>query len=53
MTEEPAAVEQLPAAPVPAPPGTMRIELPGRALISLEGQVEPAMIRAVLKGLGV
>ena len=52
VTEEHAPVEELSTAPVPAPSGTIRIELPGRALISLEGQVELAMIRAVLKGLG-
>lgn len=32
-------------------PGTINIEFPGRALVSVEGQVEPAMIRAVLESL--
>lgn len=32
--------------------GSIHIELPGRALISLEGSVDPAMIRAVLRSLG-
>lgn len=44
-------VEEVPAAPVPASSGSIHIELPGRALISMEGHVDPAMIRAVLKGL--
>ncbi len=41
-----------PAEVAPTPSGTIHIELPGRALISLEGSVDPAMIRAVLRSLG-
>lgn len=52
VVEERAPVEEVPAAPVPEPSGTVHIEIPGRALISIEGCVDPAMIRAVLKGLG-
>jgi len=36
----------------PLQAGTIHIELPGRALVSLEGSVDPAMIRAVLRSLG-
>jgi len=31
--------------------GAIHIELPGRVRISLEGQVDPAMVRAVLQSL--
>jgi transposase len=33
------------------PAGTINIELPGRALVSVEGQVDPAIVRAVLESL--
>jgi transposase len=36
----------------PSRPGMIHIELPGRALISFEGSVDPAMVRAVLRSLG-
>lgn len=32
-------------------PGTIHIELPGRALISVEGAVDAGLVRAVLKSL--
>jgi transposase len=51
VAEEPVTVQEHPVAAVPAPSGAIHIELPGRALISLEGHIDPAMIRAVLKGL--
>ena len=38
------------AAPAPRA-GSIRIELPGSVRISLEGHVDPAMVRAVLKSL--
>jgi transposase len=31
--------------------GTINIELPGRVLISVEGRVDPSMVRAVLESL--
>lgn len=34
-----------------APSGSIHIELPGRALISVEGSVDARLIHAVLKGL--
>jgi transposase len=34
--------------PVIAPSGSIRIELPGRALISLEAGVDPELVRTVL-----
>ena len=37
---------------VAAPSGSIHIEMPGRVLIRMEGSVDAAMIRAVLKGLG-
>jgi hypothetical protein len=33
------------------PPGAINIEFPGRALVSVEGQVDPALVRAVLGSL--
>ena len=52
VAEEPAIAKEIPAAVAPTTPGTIHIELLGRALISLEGSVDPAMIRAVLRSLG-
>ena len=52
VVEERAPAKELPAEPTPCQAGTIHIELPGRALISLEGCVDPAMIRAVLRSLG-
>jgi transposase len=51
VVEEHAAASEPPTEVVPAPSGTIHIELPGRALISLEGSVDPATIRAVLRSL--
>ena len=31
------------------PTGAINIEFPGRALVSVEGQVDPALVRAVLE----
>ena len=36
---------------VPASTGAIHIELPGEVRISLEGSVDPAIVRAVLKSL--
>ena len=52
MVEEHAVPKEPLTDVVPAQVGTIHIELPGRALISLEGSVDPAMIRAVLRSLG-
>jgi transposase len=37
--------------PVESRPGAIHIEIPGRALVSLEGHVDPAIVRAVLESL--
>ena len=52
VAEELAVAKDLPAEAAPTSSGTIHIELPGRALISLEGSVDPAMIGAVLRSLG-
>ena len=52
VVEQPAPVTGPVAEIAPVQAGTIHIELPGRALISLEGSVDPAMIRAVLRSLG-
>ena len=52
VVEEHAPVKEAVAEIAPLQAGTIHIELPGRALISLEGSVDPAMIRAVLRSLG-
>jgi hypothetical protein len=36
---------------IPASSGAIHIELPGEIRISLEGNVDPAVVRAVLKSL--
>jgi transposase len=50
-----AEVEKLPEAsqPPPSPPcaGSITIEFPGRALLSIEGAADAAVIRAVLESL--
>jgi transposase len=43
--------EPEPAEVVPASSGAIHIELPGEVRISLEGSVDPAIVRAVLKSL--
>lgn len=52
VAEELAVAKDIRAEAAPRSSGTIHIELPGRALISLEGSVDPAMIRAVLRSLG-
>jgi transposase len=39
------------AAPVTAPSGSIHIELPGRAVISVEAGVDPELVRTVLGSL--
>ena len=52
VVEEPAPVKE-PAVEIPSSrPGMINIELPGRALISFEGSVDPAMVSVVLRSLG-
>ena len=46
--DEPLAVEQIKTS---APHLTMNIEIPGRALVSLEGAIDAMFIRTVLEGL--
>jgi transposase len=49
--EEPKVVESsLPASALPSA-GSVTIEFPGRALLSIEGPADPAVIRAVLESL--
>lgn len=52
VVEEHAPVKEPVTEIAPLQTGTIHIELPGRALISLEGSVDPTMIRAVLRSLG-
>lgn len=47
--EEPVAEDLAPA--VPASSGAIHIELPGEVRISVEGNVDPLVVRAVLKSL--
>ena len=54
IAAEPEAPEALQVSePAPAEPcaGTITIEFPGRALLSIEGAADPAVIRAVLESL--
>ena len=45
-------VPEVASAPVPTPPSaTIHIELPGRALVSVEAGVDPDLVRAVLGSL--
>lgn len=46
----PVSVSDEPAAK-PTGAGTINIEFPGRALVSVEGQVDPSVVRAVLESL--
>jgi len=46
--DEPLAAEQIKTS---APRLTMNIEIPGRALVSLEGTIDAVFIRTVLEGL--
>jgi transposase len=47
-TKTPARLESTPALPCA---GSITIEFPGRALLSIEGAADPAVIRAVLESL--
>lgn len=49
VTEEPAS--EISAASSSSNSGVIHIELPGRALVSVEGTMDAAVIRAVLKSL--
>ncbi len=51
VTAEPDSVMAPEVAPVAVPSGSIHIELPGRALISVESGVDPALVRAVLGSL--
>ena len=51
QVSEERAVETEPVAAAVPSSGTIRIELPGAVRISLEGTVDAAMVRAVLKSL--
>ena len=53
VTGEPGSVMAADTAPVPVPvpSGSVHIELPGRALVSVESGVDPALVRAVLGSL--
>ena len=51
VTAEPDSVMAPEAIPVAAPSGSIHIELPGRALVSVESNVDPALVRAVLGSL--
>ena len=48
---EPDSVMAPEAMPVAASSGSIHIELPGRALVSVESGVDPALVRAVLGSL--
>lgn len=48
VEEQPASVEQQETLPT-APAGTINIEFPGRALVSVEGSPDPAVVRAVIE----
>ncbi len=51
VVEEDEAVKPAPLADSPVGSGAIHIELPGEVRISLEGSVDPAMVRAVLQSL--
>jgi transposase len=51
VTSEPDSVMAPEAMPVVASSGSIHIELPGRALVSVESGVDPALVRAVLGSL--
>lgn len=51
VTADPDGVMAPEAIPVAAPSGSIHIELPGRALVSVESGVDPALVRAVLGSL--
>ena len=51
VTAEPDSVMTPEAMPVAASLGSIHIELPGRALVSVESGVDPALVRAILGSL--
>ena len=51
VTAEPDSVMAPEVAPLATPSGSIHIELPGRALVSVESGVDPALVRAVLGSL--
>ena len=51
VTAEPDSVMAPEVSPVLTPSGSIHIELPGRALVSVESGVDPALVRAVLGSL--
>ncbi len=51
VTAEPDSVMAPEVSPVLTPSGSIHIELPGRALVSVESGVDPALVRAVLRSL--
>jgi transposase len=51
VTAEPSSVTVAGIAPVIARSGSIHIELPGRALISVEADVDPELVRTVLGSL--
>ena len=51
VTGEPNSVTLPAIAPVTAPSGSIHIELPGRAVISVEAGVDPELVRTVLGSL--
>jgi transposase len=51
VTSEPHNVMAPEVSPVLTPPGSIHIELPGRALVSVESGVDPTLVRAVLGSL--
>jgi transposase len=51
VAAEPSSVMAPEVAPVATPSGSIHIELPGRALVSLESGVDPALVRTVLESL--
>ena len=51
VTAEPSSITLSGTAPAAAPAGSIHIELPGRAVISVESGVDPELVRAVLGSL--
>jgi transposase len=51
VTAEPDSVMVPEVSPALTPSGSIHIELPGRALVSVESGVDPALVRAVLGSL--
>jgi transposase len=51
VTAEPHSAGLSGVAPVTAPSGSIHIELPGRAVISIEAGVDPELVRTVLGSL--